>query len=162
MKSIASFVMGASLVGAVAVTGVGGIQAADRELNGPDLKAMVRNLGHEVKDLNTEPGKEKVEFKMASGGYDVWIAAEVSASKRFIWLSAFLGEAAKIPGLDSRAANMLRENFKIQPCHFYITEKGNLMMAIALDNRNMTPTVLKYRIEKLAADVATTAELWKS
>jgi hypothetical protein len=89
------------------------------------------------------------------------MASEVSPSKRFIWVTSYLGDTSKIPGFESRAPRILQKNFSIQPSQFYTTDKGNLYMAIAVDNRNVTPVVLKWRIDKLAEDVASTAELWK-
>ena len=136
-------------------------QTEDKALSGPEVKTMIQNLGFEAKDLNTETGKEKVEFMLQKAGFDVWLACEVSGSKRFVWLTAFLGETSKIDNFAARAPKILEQNFKIQPSQFYVTDKGNLYMAIAIDNRNVTPAVLRWRIDKLVDDVTSTSELWK-
>jgi hypothetical protein len=150
-----------ALFSLLAIAGLFAIQTEDKALSGAEVKAMLQNMGYETKDLNTEAGKEKVEFMVNKGGYDVWMASEVSPSKRFVWLTSFLGDASKITGFDSRAPKILQKNFNIQPSQFYTTDKGNFYMAIAVDNRNVTPAVMKWRIEKLAEDVASSADLWK-
>ena len=139
----------------------GTLQTEDKPLTGPEVKTMVQNLGFEVKDLNTETGKEKIEFMVQRDGFDVWLASEVSGSKRFIWITAFLGDSTKIANFSARAPKMLEQNYKIQPSQFYVTDKGSLYMAIAVDNRNVTPAALRWRIDKLASDVTSSAELWK-
>lgn len=129
-------------------------------LTAEKLKEMIVNLGFEPKALNEEVGKEKYEFTVKAEGFDVPIAAEISASKNYVWLTVYLGDAPadsspKIPAL-------LKKNHKIQPCQFYITEKGALMMAIAMDNRGITPAVFKRAYTKLSDDVSGTADVWNA
>lgn len=150
----------ASLVCIVALAlmtaGFASAAAQDERLDAPKLKTVIEGLGYEVTYLNKEEGKEKFQFKVTKSGFDIPIAAEFSASKNYIWLTVFLG--ASKPTL--KFEEMLKQNFKIQPCLFYITEKGNLMMGIATDNRSVSPAVMKRNLEKLAEDAANTSELW--
>lgn len=161
MRTCLSLIAVIGLIAVVAIPGAATAQSEDQTLTGPEIKTMIKNMGYEPKDLNTEVGKEKFEVLLAKDGFDVPIAFEVSASKRYIWLTVFLGEVAKVTEFNARAPKILNQNFKIQPCFFYTTDKGNFMMAIAVDNRNATSAVLRQRIEKISADVVATNELWK-
>lgn len=129
-------------------------------IDAPKLREMIVNLGYTVNDLSTEPGKEKYEFTITTGGFDIPIAAEISASKNYLWLTAFLG--APPAETSEKNAAMLKQNFKVQPTLFYITEKGNLMMGLPCDNRDITPDVLRRNATKLAEDVAKTSDIWGS
>lgn len=160
MKTILSCSVLLALVAAMAAPGVAGLQSDDKALDGPALRGVLENMGYSLKELNKEAGKEKFEFMIAKDGYDVYIAAEVSPSKRFVWLTSFLGETAKISDFDSKASKFLNRNTSIQPTQFYITDRGNLMIAIATDNRDLNPAVIRHRVEKLAGDVSATSDLW--
>ncbi len=127
-------------------------------LDGPALKAMITNLGYEPKELNAEVGKEKYEFTLNSHDLDIPVAAEISASKNYLWLTVFLGTP---PPTDSaKNAELLKKNFEVQPSMFYVTTKGNLMMGIAVDNRSITPAVLLRNVKKITEDVGSTKDLW--
>jgi hypothetical protein len=122
------------------------------------LKEMIVNLGYETKTLNEEAGKEKYEFTVKNASFDIPIAAEISPSKNYIWLTVFLGEAP--PDSSPKMAGFVKRNFKIQPSMFYITDKDNLMMGFAMENRGMNPAVLRRTVTKLQEDVTNTADLW--
>lgn len=127
-------------------------------MDAAQLKSMLQGLGYEVKDLNTEAGKEKYQFTITKKGFDVPLGAEFSASKNFIWVTAFLGKAPE----DSSPKNaaLLKQNFSIQPSFFWVTEKGNLMIGVAMENRAMTPAIFKRHTDKLSDDVVATADVW--
>lgn len=125
------------------------------------LRTLITGLGYEVKDLSAEPGKEKYEFKVTSGGLDIPIAAEISPSKNYIWLTVYLGDQPKDSSFTSKAVPLLKQNAKVQPCLFYITSKDALMMAIAMDNRGVDAVAMKRNIEKISGDVASTKEFWQ-
>lgn len=131
-------------------------------ISAAQVKSMIEGLGYELKTLNSEVDKEKYEFTITRGGYDIPVAAEISPSKNYLWLTVFLGPAPK--AADTAASKFeafLKANFDVQPCQFYITTKGNLMMAIALDNRNITAPFLKTKIDKIVDDTVKKADLWK-
>ncbi|MBS1709939.1 MAG: hypothetical protein JSS65_14595 [Armatimonadetes bacterium] len=121
------------------------------------LKAMVEGLGYEVKAINTEPGKEKFEIPAKTANFNVPVAAEISPSKNYIWLTVHLG--ANSP--TKKHEQLLKENANIQPSFFYITSKGALMMAQPLDNREVTAAIMKRCLEKIINDVDKTAASWK-
>lgn len=134
----------------------------DDKLSAEQLKAMLEGLAYTVKTINSEVGKEKFEFPNTSEKYNVPIGAEISPSKNYIWLTVHLGQA---PSADTTPAAkfeaMLKANASTQPNFFYITSKGNLMMAVAIDNRNVNAAVIKRNVDKLVGDVAKNDTIWK-
>jgi hypothetical protein len=96
---------------------------------------------------------------ITTSGFNVPISYEISASKNFIWLIANLGK----PKDETSTVNagLLKQNGKIQPCQFYITEKGNLMMGLAVENRGLTPAIMRRHTEKITSDVSNTASFWQ-
>ncbi len=134
--------------------------AQDDGLTAPRLKDMISNLGFEVKPLNEEVGKEKYEFTVKTSDFDVPIAAEISGSKNYIWLTVYLGDAPKADSPKCHA--LLSRNFKVQPSQFYITERGALMVGFAMENRGITPVVFKRTYTKLSEDVVKSADIWNA
>ena len=128
-------------------------------IDAKQLKTILEQLGYTVKDLVTTPGAEKYEVKTKTASFDVPVGYEISPSTNFIWLTVFLGPAKADTSLKNSA--LLRQNSAIQPCFFYITAKGNLMMGVAVENRGVTNAILRRHTEKLIADVSSTATYWQ-
>ena len=128
-------------------------------LDARQLKTMLEQLGYTVKELSSEAGKEKFEVLHNKGGYDIPVAYEISASRNFVWLTAFLGNPKDENSITN--ASLLKQNFKIQPCQFYITEKGKLMMGLAVENRGLTNSILRRHTDKIVSDVSNTVSLWQ-
>jgi hypothetical protein len=120
------------------------------------LKQMVAGMGYEMNDLS----ETKMEVSVTRDTWDIPVAFEISGSTRYVWLTAYLGDVPEdgLPG--SQANDLLRKNFTIQPAHFYITEKGALMIALALENRAVEPAMLRRVMEKVASDVADNSDTW--
>lgn len=129
-------------------------------LNGSTLKQMIEGLGYEVKTLNDTAGKEKYEFTLTKDDIDVPVAAEVSPSKNYIWLTVYLGDAPKDTEPASKFAAFLKSNSRIQPTMFYITQSNHLMMGITIENRSVTPALFRRVVDKIVGDVVSTFELW--
>jgi len=129
------------------------------QLTAAQLRDMLVQLGYTVKDNNTTPGSEKYEVNNTTATLNVPVAYELSASKNFIWLTVNLGK----PSADTSVMNaaLLKQNFKIQPCQFYITGKGNLMMGMAVENRGVTNAILRRHTDKIIADVSSTTAFWQ-
>jgi hypothetical protein len=125
----------------------------------PELRRILVELGYTVKDLNTTVGKEKYEVKLVTTTLDVPMGFEISPSTNFIWLTVFLGKPFEETSPKNIA--LLKRNAIVQPCQFYITEKGNLMMGMALENRAVTNAVLKKFSDNLAKKVSDNQEYWK-
>lgn len=150
----------AGIVVAGSYAGLGLLQDEGKALEPTELKAMVTNLGYTTSDLVTDPAKLKFQFTVTRDGLDIPIAAEIAPSKRFIWLTAFLGESAKMTNFDSKATKLLQANATVQPTQFYLTTKGNVMIGLPIENRDLTPAMLRGRIDKLAGDVGSTQSSW--
>jgi hypothetical protein len=133
---------------------------APERLDGALMKEMVEGLGYEMKTLNDEVGKEKYEFTMTRGGLDISVAVELSVSKGYLWLTVHLGEIAE-DALKAKAPLLLRENAKIQPSGFSVTDAGRLMVSLAMDNRHIGSAELRRAADKLVDDVVSTKALWQ-
>lgn len=123
------------------------------------LKSMVENMGHTLKEISTTPGGEKFEVTISAGGFDVPVGFEVAKSTRYVWCTAYLGKST-LTG--ERAIALLSRGGSVQPTSFWITDKGDLKIGMAIDNRDITPAHLKFVMEKLAADVGSTADVWQA
>jgi hypothetical protein len=134
-------------------------QQTCEQLTRKELREKLVQLGYEVKDLVTDPGKEKYSVKLTKDGLDIPVAAEISGNTKYIWLTVNLGPAPT----DAQSLNntYLKKNAEIQPNFFYITESGKLMMGLPLNNLGITNAFLRDRIENIAGSVATTKSLWQ-
>lgn len=125
----------------------------------PQLKEKLQQMGFEVKTINDKAGEEKYSVDHQGSGFNVPVAYEISPSANFIWLTVNLGPADTTNADKSLA--LLKETAIIQPSFFYITAKGNLMMAVAIENRGVTEAILRRHINKLVADVSKTSTIWR-
>lgn len=123
------------------------------------LREMLVQLGYEIKDLEKTPGKEKYEVMHKTSSFNVPVGYEISPSTNYVWLTVNLGPKP----LESSAKNaqLLRQNAIIQPCQFYTSESGNLMMALALENRGVTNALLRTKSEFIASKVGETSTYWQ-
>lgn len=122
------------------------------------LRSMLVELGYEVKDLETEPGKEKFSVMTRSNSLDIPVGIEQSPSSKYIWLTVNLGTAPA--DTSSKYKALIRENAKTQPCLFYSTASGLLMMGLPLDNRGISNTILRDRIDAVSRNVGNTKQIW--
>ncbi len=136
--------------------GRAGAQATTDKVTAAGLAPLLTGMGYDPKPLGTEAGKEKFEVAIVDEKFTIPVAFEVSPSGRYIWLTVNLGPEK--PTLKAR--DLLKQNFEIQPSQFYITGKGNLMVAIGIENRGVTPALVKWNIEKVVKDVSSSSELW--
>lgn len=124
-----------------------------------DLKNKLMELRYTVKDLETSPGKEKYEVLHKTISLNVPVSYEISPSTNFIWLTVYLGPATNDSSVNNK---LLRENAKVQPVQFYITDSGKLMMGLAVENRGVTNAILKRHIDFIIDKVGNTAYIWQS
>lgn len=125
-----------------------------------DLRRMLVELGYEVKDLNLAVDKEKFEIKILTPTFNVPMGIELSGNKNNIWFTVALGKAFEETSPKNFA--LLKRNAVIQPSQFYITEKGNLMMAVALENKCVTNAALKKISDMLANKVSENKIYWQA
>lgn len=121
------------------------------------LSTMITNMGYTGKQISSDPAKPKLEISTKAGTFNVPMGIEVSPSGRFIWISVNLGAKT----LTAEQANaILKRAAAVQPTQFWYTDSGNLMVGMAIDNREVTPAYLRFVIDKVGADVAATADIW--
>lgn len=123
------------------------------------LREMLVQLGYEVTDINKEVGKEKYSVSFANDGLNIPIGFEISPSTSYVWLTINLGDAPTTG--NQKTLDLLKQNGKVQPSFFYITESNRLMAALAIENRGITNAILKVRAETIAANVGKTKEVWQ-
>lgn len=123
------------------------------------LRDMLVQLGYEVSDIVKDAGKEKYSVKFTKYGLDIPVGYEISPSGSYIWLTVNLGEAPA----ESAAKNLalLKQNSKIQPTFFYVTDSGRLMAALPVENRGVTNAVLRLRSDSVSDNVGKTKEIWQ-
>lgn len=159
-KVFAGGVCALGLLGATVAPRFAPAQGAGTPAEAVQLRDMIKAMGYETRDLTTTPGKEKFEFTISKDDLDIPIAVEVSPSKRYIWFTVFLGELKDIKDFPSRTEKLLRRNFDIQPCQFYVTNSDRLMLGLAAENRGIDPPLLRKSFEKVAEDVASSKPTW--
>lgn len=159
MKRLVVLPLAAASIMAVGfiTSGFAGAQGEEPvRLSADELKTMLTNMGHELKQIGKEPGKEKWEFAVKTPGFNVPVGAELSPSKQFIWLTVSLGPLSEKQDLKE----LMRLGGRVQPTQVYLSSKDTLMMAFPVDNRSVTPSVMKLRIDKLTDDVEKSASVW--
>jgi len=140
-----------------------GLQASAQDcgpINSTKLKELLTGMGFTVKNINEAGKADKFEIKNSSEGLDIPTGYEISPSTNYIWLTVFLGKANYVDSCE-RNTNLLKQNAAIQPCLFYITAKGNLMMGLPLENRAITAAVLKRCNDFISKRVGETKYYWQ-
>jgi len=127
-------------------------------INQTKLKDLLIQMGYTPKDIVTTPGKEKYEIKITTGGLDVPMGLEISPSTNYIWLTVNLGNA---PADSLKYFKFIKQNSKIQPALFYVTDSGRLMMGLPVDNRGINNALLKRYTDFIAGKVADTKSYWQ-
>lgn len=128
-------------------------------LTSQQLKTTLTDLGYTVSNIETNTSIPKYSITVTTGGLNIPIAAEVSASTRYIWLTVYLGKADETNG--TKNFGLLKQNGSIQPCQFYVTKSGNIMMGLPVENRGVTSTILKDKIDFISARVGDTKSDWQ-
>lgn len=152
-------VLGILLIAVSSLMLLGFVSQQNGAIDRKQLREMLVQLGYEVRDISKDAGKEKYEVTFKTDGFNVPIGYEISPSLNYIWLTVNLGDAPK-SGND-KTLQLLKQNGKIQPSFFYITDSGRLMMAIAVENRGLTNAILKARSEAVSENVEKTSKVWQ-
>ncbi len=142
-------------------TGITKLSAAQDcgPITSTELKQLLIGLGYEVKNINAEGTADKFEVKTTGGDLNIPISYEITPSTNYIWLTVFLGPAPA----DNSSANyaLLKETYNVQPCQFYVSTRGNLMIGLALENRAVTPAVIKRSTESIINKVVSSKSVWQ-
>ena len=129
------------------------------QIDRKQLREMLVQMGYEVTDIVKDAGKEKYSTTFVRDGLNIPVGYEISPSNSYIWLTVNLGEAP--PEASTKSYALLKQNAKVQPCFFYITESGRMMFAMAVENRGVTPVILRARSESISENVGKTKEVWQ-
>jgi hypothetical protein len=157
MKEVRLFALVLSLLALGVLMGFRSTQ--DGTVTRAQLREMLTQLGYEVSDIVKDAGKEKYSVKFTKFDLDIPIGFEISPSNNYIWLTVNLGDAPKEGS--AKTLNLLKQNGKIQPTFFYITDNGRLMAALAVENRGVTNAILRQRAETVSENVGKTKEFWQ-
>lgn len=132
----------------------------ENQVTRTQLREMLVQLGYEVTDIVKDAGKEKYSVKFTKEGLDIPVGFEISPSNAYIWLTVNLGDAPKEAG--PKTLNLLKQNSKVQPTFFYVTDSGRLMAALAVENRGVTNAVLRVRADAVSDNVGKTKDVWQA
>jgi len=122
------------------------------------LKSYLENMGYGVKDLNDGHYELFIDRKSDN----IYITVELSGSLQKIWLTSYYGELTEREKTDASFLLTLAEkNADLQPTHFFVTKSGRLKIGRPIDNRAMTPVIMRKEIDRLIEDVSGTKDLWK-
>lgn len=124
------------------------------------LREMLVELGYEVKDIVKDEGKEKYSVTFTKYELDIPVGFEISPSNSYIWLTVNLGDAPKEG--NAKTLNLLKQNAKVQPTFFYVTDSGRLMAALAVENRGVTNALLRIRADAVSENVGKTKDVWQT
>lgn len=128
--------------------------AAVLDLDG--VMKLVQGLGYEAKLL--EGTTTKFGITITTGSFNVPLGFEISPSKRYIWITANLGES-KLTG--DLALALLKRGSEVQPTQFWITSRNLLQVGQAMENHDVTPANTKLIIDKIASDIGKTSDIWQ-
>lgn len=128
-------------------------------INSTQLKQILVNMGLSPKSINDPGAADKFEIANTFGGLNIPVATEVSPSGNYIWFTVNLGKAPADSA--TRAMQLLRQNASIQPCQFYVTAKGALMIGMAMENRGITSAVLRRTLDMVLNRVVDSKNYWQ-
>jgi len=115
------------------------------------LQNMATHMGYTPTTISTGTDTPKMEIQTKAGTFNVPLGLEVSPSGRFVWVTANLG-LKTLNG--EQAMAILRRGTAVQPTQFWYTDKGNLMIGLAVDHRDGTPAYLRFVADKVRTDTA--------
>ena len=121
------------------------------------VKWMVEGMGYPTKEVG-KADSPLLEVTLTTANFTIPLGFEVSKSGRYVWVRATLG-ASKLTG--EQALAVLKKQGELQPTMFWLNNSGILLIGMAIDNRDITPAHLKFVMDKIAADIDSTASLWQ-
>lgn len=131
--------------------------AAVQTLDDASLKAMLEGFGSEVKTLN-----KGFLITYADDTWTVAVQVVLSPDKTKLGFNANLGkidDLAAVPA--AKWLGLLVANGKIDPSTFYVSEDSKeLFLHRVIDNRGVTPEVLRVQLENFVGNVINNADTW--
>lgn len=136
-----------------------GFRQQSGQVERKQLKTILEQLGYQVTDLETAEGKEKYSVTVSQDDLNIPIGVEMSSNGNYIWLTCNLGAAPT--EASPKCFALLKQNGKVQPCQFYITESGKLMMGLPVENKEVSNAVIRQKIESIAKQVGSSKSVWQ-
>lgn len=158
MRKLNAWGLSLILLTTLALFGFAGYQSS-QQIDRKQLREMLVELGYEVTDIVKDAGKEKYSVTLKTTELNIPVGLEISPSNGYVWLTVNLG-AAPTEG-STKTLDLLKQNSKVQPTFFYVTDSGRLMAATAVDNRGVTNAILRTRIETIVENVGKTKDVWQ-
>lgn len=123
------------------------------------LLTMVRGLGYEP--TTRKSGDRPIHhLKIVRGTWTYEIDVSLSTNKRKVWLSCWFKDMSREPTASEFAA-LLEASFKHGPAHFtYTPATRTLNLGMALDNRAITPEILRFEMDIFMDVIRDTQPLW--
>jgi hypothetical protein len=129
---------------------------AKDQLSLDQLRTMVENMG-----MEPQKGEGGFTIKLEEGGYDLPTWVSLSESKQKVWMTINLTEVEKV---DRQPVSWFKEILKASneagPAHFYLGEKW-MSLGLAIDNRGLTPTILRQEMNFLAKQTMSHKAIWE-
>lgn len=127
------------------------------------LNRAMEELGYETTVTKTPAGRDTGEIVIERANLRIPVSYSLSGSGNYIWLTVKLKTAIAEPSTKGeQLLALLKSNFSVQPCQFYIPENGALMFGLAMENRSLTNAALRRAVEKVVADVVGQKAAWQS
>lgn len=125
------------------------------------LRSYIEEMGLRPTVVRSTPGDEMFEYVVTRGSVSVYVDAEVSSSKNYVWLSSVLGKCSNATLANSaKLQAFLRNNFKYQPCNLALSDRNQLEICVAIDNRSLSSTWFRNVANKLADAAFATRSDW--
>ncbi len=119
-----------------------------------NLKSTLENMGFETKDL----GADSYQITLNQGTI-VPMSVSLSKDESRIWLITFFGDRVLANLSSEKLIKLLQSNWSTG-VSFFVLNGNKLEMLHPVENRNVTPVLLRKEIESQARSVANTESLW--
>jgi hypothetical protein len=134
---------------------------ACQPLEDADLPSMLQNMGYEPEKLSEGVWRVVIEQDGWTFYIRMWLSTD---NRQKLWMTTGFGDIKDWDGVPAEVLKKLMiSNDAIGPAHFYIAKSGEvwrLNMGKALDNRGISPAVLRRELDKFLSTIKTTADLW--
>jgi|GEM_PF-1570359 len=121
---------------------------------------MLTNMGYEIKPVNTNAG---VVISMVQGTWKLDVEFVISPNHEKIGMNVLLGTAKKPEEVTAAEWEaLLVRNGNIEPSFFYFDKTNSkLFLHRVIDNRGITPAILRRELDVFTSQVHVTQKQWK-
>jgi hypothetical protein len=127
------------------------------QLDTAGLQAMLEGLGYETKALS-----KGYLVTIKQGTFTLYVQLLLSPDATKLGMNANLGEVANLDVVPAKKwLDMLVLNGSIDPSSFYVDrENKKVYLHRSIDNRGMTPLILRTQLENFSNNVVNSADTW--